>query len=78
LGLLKRQGGGWFVTATAKVLGITVPVLLATTFCLTVPFILLVADVAILAAALVLFIGGRRDRRRARAEALLPLQADLS
>jgi hypothetical protein len=40
-------------------LGIAVPVLVATTFCLTIPFIILVADAAILAAAILTFAGER-------------------
>jgi len=48
------------MTPTAKILGVLVPVLVATTFCLSVPFILLVADVVILGGAVVAFIAQRR------------------
>jgi hypothetical protein len=41
------------VSLTAKLLGVIVPVFVSATLCLTVPFIILVADGAILAAALV-------------------------
>lgn len=50
---------------TAKTLGVAIPVLVATSFCLSVPFILLAADVAILAAAVALFVSERSDRRAA-------------
>ncbi len=52
------------MSLTAKVLGIVVPVFVSTTFCLTVPFILLVADALILGAAVLFFVRERRDRRR--------------
>jgi hypothetical protein len=48
------------MTATAKTLGITIPVLVATTFCLSVPFILIIADIVILGGALVAFVAQRR------------------
>jgi hypothetical protein len=48
------------MTTTAKTLGVVVPVLVATTFCLSVPFILIVADVAILAGAVIAFVAQRR------------------
>jgi hypothetical protein len=70
--------GGQAVSITAKVLGITVPVILSTTFCLTVPFILLVADALILCAAVLFFVRERRQRRSAAraAESLLAVPAD--
>ncbi|MBD3367819.1 MAG: hypothetical protein GF405_06555 [Candidatus Eisenbacteria bacterium] len=66
------------MSLTAKVLGIAVPVFLSTTFCLTVPFILLVADAVILGAAVVVFVGERRERRRLAetAEPVAVLSAD--
>ena len=48
------------MTTTAKTLGVIVPVLVATTFCLSVPFILIIADAAILAGAVVAFVAQRR------------------
>ena len=49
------------MTTTAKTLGVVIPVLVATTFCLSVPFILIVADAAILAGAVVAFVSQRRS-----------------
>lgn len=43
----------------AKTLGVIVPVVVASTFCLSVPLILILADVAILAGAIIAFIAGR-------------------
>ncbi len=48
------------MSPTAKTLGIIVPVLVAWTFCLSVPFILILADLAILAGAVFAFVAGRR------------------
>lgn len=48
------------MTTTAKTLGVVIPVLVATTFCLSVPFILIVADVVILAGAIVAFVAQHR------------------
>ena len=48
------------MTATTKTLGVIIPVLVATTFCLSVPFILIVADAAILGGAVVAFVAQRR------------------
>ena len=47
------------MSRTARTLGIAVPVIIATTFCLTVPFIIIVADAAILAAAILTFVSER-------------------
>jgi len=47
------------VSLTAKLLGVIVPVFVSATLCLTVPFIIIVADGAILAAALVTLCAGR-------------------
>jgi hypothetical protein len=47
------------VSLTAKLLGIIVPVFVSATLCLTVPFIIFVADGAILAAALVTLCASR-------------------
>ena len=62
------------MSRTAKTLGIAVPVLVATTFCLTVPFILIVADAAILAAAVLTFMGERLSAAPARDGALPELE----
>ena len=48
------------MTTTAKTLGVIVPVLVAATFCLSVPFILIIADVAILGGAVVALVAQRR------------------
>ena len=48
------------MTPTAKILGVVIPVFVATTFCLSVPFILLVADVVILGGALFAFVAQKR------------------
>jgi hypothetical protein len=47
------------VSGTAKALGIIIPVLVATTFCLTVPFILIIADAAVLGAAVLIYLSDR-------------------
>jgi hypothetical protein len=47
------------VSLTAKFLGVVVPVFVSATLCLTVPFIIFVADGAILAAALVTLCASR-------------------
>jgi len=47
------------VSLTAKLLGVIVPVLISTTFCMTVPLILLAGDALILAGAFVAFAAGR-------------------
>lgn len=49
------------MTPTAKMLGVALPVLAATSFCLTVPVIILVADAAILAAALMMYAAERSE-----------------
>jgi len=48
------------VSPTAKLLGVILPVFVSATFCLTIPFIVLIADGAILAGALVTLCAGRR------------------
>ena len=48
------------MSTTAKTLGVIVPVVIASTFCLSVPFILILADIAILAGAVYAFVMGRR------------------
>jgi len=65
---------------TAKIVGITVPVILSTTFCLTVPFILLVADAVILGGAVLFFVRERQERRRAArtADVVIALSAEQS
>lgn len=47
------------MSLTAKLLGVIVPVFVSATLCLTVPFIIFVADGAILAAALVTLCASR-------------------
>ena len=59
------------MSRTAKMLGIAIPVLVATTFCLTVPFIIIVADAAILAAAILTF-ASERLRSSPAADGALP------
>jgi hypothetical protein len=48
------------MTTTGKTLGIAIPVLVATMFCLSVPFILIIADIVILSGAVVAFVAQRR------------------
>ena len=50
------------LSTSARIFGVICPVLLATTFCLTVPAILVIADGAILVAALAAFLGERSSR----------------
>ncbi len=53
------------MSTSAKLLGIIIPVLLATTFCLTIPFIILIADTAVLGAAIYLYASTKvEDSRR--------------
>lgn len=47
------------MSLTAKLLGVIVPVFVSATLCLTIPFIIIVADGAILAAALVALCASR-------------------
>lgn len=47
------------MSITARILGVALPVVAATSLCLTVPFILLVADAAILGAAVFVFASER-------------------
>lgn len=47
------------MSTTAKTLGVIVPVVVTSTLCLSVPLILILADVAILAGAVVAFVAGR-------------------
>ncbi len=53
----------------AKLLGIIIPVFVSSAFCLSVPFIILLADTAVLTATLLLYFA---ERRRARATSLVP------
>lgn len=62
------------MTTTAKTLGITIPVLVATTFCLSVPFILIIADIVILGGAVVAFVAQRRAPVGVSAEDLPELE----
>lgn len=48
------------MSPTAKLFGVIVPVFVSATLCLTIPFIVLIADGAILAGALVTLCAGRR------------------
>ena len=48
------------MSPTAKLLGVIVPVFVSATLCLTIPFIVLIADGAILSVALVTLCAGRR------------------
>ncbi len=50
-----------------RLLGIIIPVFVSSAFCLSVPFILLIADAAVLTATLFLFFSERRRARAARA-----------
>jgi len=58
------------VSLTAKLLGVIVPVFVSATLCLTVPFIIIVADGAILAAALVTLCASRPRPAPAAADEL--------
>ncbi len=51
----------------AKLLGIFIPVFASSAFCLSVPFILLIADAAVLTATMFLYFSERRKTRAARA-----------
>jgi hypothetical protein len=62
------------VSRTAKMLGVAVPVLVATTCCLTIPFIIIVADAAILGAAILTFAVERLRTSPATDEALPELE----
>ena len=62
------------MTPTAKILGVIIPVLVATTFCLSVPFILLVADVVILGGAVIAFVAQKRVTVSVPAEDLPELE----
>lgn len=53
------------MSPVAKLLGVAIPVLVSSVFCLSVPFILLIADTAVLTATLVLFFSERRTARAA-------------
>lgn len=52
------------MSTSAKLLGIIIPVLLATTFCLTIPFIILIADTAVLGAAIYLYASTKVEESR--------------
>ncbi len=62
------------MTTTGKTLGVAIPVLVATTFCLSVPFILIIADIVILGGALVAFVAQRRASVGVPAEDLPELE----
>lgn len=61
------------MSLTAKTLGVAIPVVVASSLCLSIPLILLIADVAILGAAVALFVTERTDRK-ALAESLPELE----
>lgn len=58
------------MSRTSKTLGVAIPVVVATSLCLSIPFMLLIADAAILAAAVFVFVSERREA--ALAERSLP------
>ncbi len=58
------------MSRTAKSLGVAIPVVVATSLCLSIPFMLLIADAVILAAAVFVFVSERRES--AVAERSLP------
>lgn len=62
------------MTTTAKALGVAIPVLVSTTFCLSVPLILIIADVAILGAAVLAYVSQRRTTVSVPAEDLPELE----
>lgn len=49
------------MSRTAKTLGVAIPVVVATSLCLSIPFMLLIADAAILVAAVCVFVSDRRE-----------------
>jgi len=55
------------VSPIAKLLGIVIPIFVSSAFCLSVPFIILIADAAVLTATLFLYFSERRGARTARA-----------
>lgn len=59
------------MSLTARMLGVLIPVFIATTFCLTVPFIIIVADAAILTAAIVAYVSERVAPRERSPEAVV-------
>jgi hypothetical protein len=62
------------MSGTAKALGVIVPVVVTSTFCLSIPFILILADLAILTGALCAFVAHRRSTVRLPAEDLPELE----
>jgi hypothetical protein len=62
------------MTPAARILGVVIPVAVVTTFCLSVPFILMIADAAILAGAVAAFVGQRRAAVSEPAEDLPELE----
>jgi len=57
------------VSPIARLLGIVIPVFVSSAFCLSVPFIILIADAAVLTATLFLYFS---ERRRAREGGAVP------
>jgi hypothetical protein len=55
----KRTAKEFNLSSTAKLLGIAIPVLISSTFCLSVPFIIIVADIALLTGAIVAWMASR-------------------
>jgi len=57
------------VSPIARLLGIVIPVFVSSAFCLSVPFIILIADAAVLTATLFLYFS---ERRRVREGGAVP------
>ncbi|MBN2565181.1 MAG: hypothetical protein JXB46_05680 [Candidatus Eisenbacteria bacterium] len=62
------------MSGTAKTLGVIVPVLVTSTFCLSVPFILILADVAILTGAVYAYVSHKRATVRLPSDNLPELE----
>jgi len=62
------------MSTTAKMLGVAIPVIVATALCLTVPFVIILADAAILAAAIVAFASERVSTSPSREQNLPELE----
>jgi hypothetical protein len=62
------------MSGTAKTLGVIIPVVVTSTFCLSVPSILILADVAILTGAVCAYVSHRRAAVRLPVENLPELE----
>jgi hypothetical protein len=62
------------MSGTAKMLGVIIPGVVASTFCLSIPFILILADVAILTGAVYAYVAQRRSTVTLPAENLPELE----